>query len=128
MARTTTSAGFTLVEIAVSIVIVLITIFLYSAALNTVFTTKEVAHDDIALRIATNKIEELRNDGYGSLPSSGTFSDSLSSQLTNASSSAYITDFNSKTKQVVVIVSWTEPGKGTHTISLSTLITQIGSL
>jgi len=122
-----TSRGFSLIEIIVSIFIVGVMLFVSQAILFGAPIVKNAKDQDLALKIAGNEIEGLRALGYASLPSSGSFSDSMLASLTSGSGNIIISDFNTGTKKVVATVSWTEKGT-TKSISLSTLITKIGGL
>ncbi len=128
MGRSYTTKGFTLIEILVTIAILGALIALYAATLRTSTLTQETAHEDIALHVANQKLDDLRASGYASLPSSGPFGDTQLGSLPSGAASTTITTFNAKTKQVIVTVSWLEAGRGTHSVSLTTLITQVGGL
>lgn len=120
--------GFSLIETMVAIFVIGSTVALYVTTLRTSAVTREASHGGVALRIAEHKLEELRAAGYDALPASGTFSDSQLSSLTNSTAALTVTTFNPKTKQVVVTVSWSEPAGGDRSLSLATLITQVGGL
>jgi len=120
--------GFTLIEVLISIFVLGALVALFTTALMTANITRAARHEDIALKIASYKLEELRALGYANLPASGSFSNSLLSSLASSSASTSISDFNAKTKKAVVSVGWQEGSLGTHIISLTTLITQTGGL
>ena len=121
------TGGYTLIEILVSIFIISIFLVLLQVAANTTLLNRTVRNRELALRIANTEIESLRLAPYASLPESGAFSDPLLSSLSQGEASRTITDFNSQTKQVVVTISWKEPGTiSLHTVSLTTLITKGG--
>jgi len=118
-----------LIEIIISLLIIGVVLVLYQSALNSVFLSRNTKDAEIGLRIANHKIEELRGAGYSNLPASGTFTDSQLSSMPNSSASMAISDLNAKTKQVSVTVAWREPNSNSdHTVSLTTLITEIGGL
>lgn len=121
------STGFSLVEILVTVGLVGIMIVVYFGVLNSGFLARDSRDRDVALRIASHKIEELRALGYSNLPASGSFTDTLMSSLPSGSGSFTVSTYNTKTKQVVVTVSWTEPHQGAHPVVLTTLLTQLGS-
>ena len=83
---------------------------------------------DLALTIASDRMEEMRAGGYAALPATGTFSHDLLPTLSGGNAAQTITDYNDETKQVVVSVSWQEPGEAARTVSLSTLVTETGGL
>ena len=119
--------GFTLIEILVTVFILGVMVALFTAALEVASATRVARHEDLALKIANLEMETLRGLGYDALPASGAFSDSLLSALPSSSASTSITDFNAKTKKVIVGVGWREES-GNRVISLTTLVTQIGGL
>ncbi|MDB5244448.1 MAG: hypothetical protein JWN18_318 [Parcubacteria group bacterium] len=87
-------------------------------------------YEGIALSIARNKLESVRSGGYTSVPATGSFSDSLTSSLPLGATALITTSaFNAKTKQVTIDVSWRDSNlTSTTSVSLSTLITQVGGL
>lgn len=120
--------GFTLIEILISIGVVGVIVLMYAAILNTFPLTRDAQHEDIALRIAETEMQRLRAGGYDNLPASGSFSDTQMSSLPSGSGTVAVTDQNSKTKQVVVAVVWQDAGYSARSVSLATLITQVGGL
>lgn len=83
-------------------------------------------YQETALRIANSKLQNLRTTAYNSLPASGNFNDGLLSSLPNSQATLTMTDYNSKTKQAEVTVSWRNPTGQTVQVQLHTLITQGG--
>mgnify|MGYP001602529402 FL=1 len=122
--------GFSLIEVTVSIFIVGVMLLLLQAILQSGTLIRMSKHQSIALSIAQNKLESLRSGGYATLPSSGTFSDSLISTLPVAATTTLtVSVYNAETKQVFVSVVWQDPGStASSTVSLSTLITETGGL
>jgi len=121
--------GLSILEIIISLFLIGVVLILYSGSLNSVMLTSNAGDQELALRIANNKIESLRAGGYAAVPTSGSFSDSLLSSLPSGQATLTTSDYNSKTKQVDVLVSWTERGTSkSHNVSLTTLITQTGGL
>jgi len=121
--------GFSLIEVVVALFIIGVILTLYQASFSTVLLSRSAKDQEIALRIANNKMEELRAGGYSALPASSNFSDSQLSSLSSSSASLAITNFSTDTKQIVITVRWQEPGSLTlKNISLTTLITKIGGL
>lgn len=121
--------GFSLVETFISLFILAAVLLLFQAILGTVFLSQQANHQEIALLVAQNKMENLRALGYNNLPSSGSFSDSLLSSLPQSLASITVSDFNVATKQVSARVQWQEPFSLTpRFVSLTTLITKTGGL
>lgn len=118
-----------MIEIIVSIFIMSVALILLQAVIQSGVLVRTSKNQGIALTIVHNKLEELRAGGYAALPPSGTFSDTLLSTLPLATTTLTIADYNAKTKQATVSVIWRDPGtSASSTVSLSTLITQIGGL
>jgi len=120
--------GFSLVEVLVAVGLISMVIFTCKSLLSVTPIVRSVSNEAIALKITSQKIEELRALGYSLLPASGLFSDSMLSSLPSGSASIAISDYDAKTKQVVVTVSWVEPTNGNHTVTLATLLAQNGGL
>ena len=121
--------GFSLIEVVVTLFIIGVIFVLYQVALNGIFLTRNAKDQEVALRVATHKVEELRSLGYFSLPASGAFTDSQLSSLLQSSASMAISDYNLKTKQITVTVSWKENNTNVpHSLQLNTLISQDGGL
>ena len=120
--------GFTLVEILITVFVLGATAALFTSALTTLALTNNLMNQDVALRIATQQLEDMRAAGYSSIPGSGTFVNSLSSTLPSPTLVMTVSDFNAKTKKVAVSVSWQETGEPTRAVSLSTLVTDAGGL
>lgn len=119
--------GFTIIELLFSLALVAVMLVLYQVSLNTLKLNEVVRDREIALRIAQNKMEELRNTSYNSLPSSGTFADSLLTSLPSSSGNITVSDYDENIKQVSVIVQWHRPGtQSTSNVTLTTLIVSGG--
>ncbi len=120
--------GFSLIEVLVAVGMLGIMIVVYQVIISNTALTRTSQDKDIALKIATYKIEDLRGLGYSALPGSGSFSDSLLSSLPLGTATMTITAYNTKLKQATVTVSWTEPGSSAKSVSLTTLIADTGGL
>jgi len=121
--------GFSLVEAVVALFIFGVILALYQVSFSTVLLSRSAKNQEIALRVANNKMEELRAGGYTALPESSSFSDSQLNSLASSSANMVITDFNTNTKQILITVQWQEPSSSVpKTISLTTLITKVGGL
>ena len=123
------NSGFSIIEVLVTLFIVGAVLVLYQAAAGTIRLTKNSKQQEIALRVANNKTEELRAGGYAGLPASGGFSDSQLSALPNGSGNMAITNFNADTKQIIITVQWQNIGDpSVRNVSLATLVTKIGGI
>lgn len=130
--------GFSLIESIVSIFIVGVMLLLLQGVLRSAALAQASQHQNAALSIARNELESLRAGGYGALPDSGPFYDSLLSSLPSATAYLTISDYEegeesgetgNEIKQVTVRVQWQDPGiTASSTVSLSTLISQTGGL
>lgn len=115
--------GYSLIEILVSLGIIAVFFVLFQAAAGVSVINRDVRHQELALRIAQTKIDNLQSLSYGSLPASGSFSDPLLAGLPQGEAAVTVVDFNEKIKQVTAAVSWQEPGaRAAHSVSLVTLI------
>lgn len=119
-------AGFSLVEVLVTLSIIGAITLLYVAISSTYQLTRSAAYREIALRIASEEMNTLRAAGYGVLPGSGSFTDTQMANLPNGSGTLTVTTLNAKTKTIDVTVSWQEISA--HSVSLSTYITETGGL
>jgi len=125
--RSSQSAGFTIIENLVTIFIVAALIALFSAAIHLLRLTQDAKYEDIALRIASHRLEEERSLGYAST-TAGAFSDSLLSELPSGIGTTTVSDYTDTIKEVKVEVSWLGHGTSTRSIDLTTLLTNIGGL
>jgi len=111
----------------VSFSIIAVFFVLFQAAAGTSIINRNVKHQELALRIAQTKIDNLQFLSYDSLPASGSFSDPSLASLPQGEAAVTVVDFNEKIKQVTVTVRWQEPGvSAARSVSLSTLIGEGG--
>lgn len=123
------NSGFSLLEVFITLMIAGFALVLFQTALGKTKLVQYAKNQEIALRVANNKIEELRSGGYSVLPSTGSFSDSQLNELPNSSANMAITDFNDDTKQVIILIQWQDPASfSLKTVSLATLVTKTGGL
>jgi prepilin-type N-terminal cleavage/methylation domain-containing protein len=121
--------GFSLIEVVISIFLIGLLVVLSGVFLMAAPLSRHVKLENTALSIAGNKLEELRGAGYAALPVTGPFSSSALSALPQGAGDVTVTDYNTRTKQVVVTVAWREKeASATSTVALTTLITEIGGL
>jgi prepilin-type N-terminal cleavage/methylation domain-containing protein len=119
--------GFTLIEVVITIFLIGLLAILTASILKVTPLSSHAKEQHTALAIASNKIEELRADGYAALPASGSFSDTDLANLPDGSGAIAVSVYNAKTKQVTVTVSWNENGTSQN-VALTTLVTEIGGL
>jgi prepilin-type N-terminal cleavage/methylation domain-containing protein len=128
-AKLNSKLGFSVLEVLVTIFIIGLILVLYQQALGKVRLIGYADDQETALRVANNKIEELRAGGYSALPASGSFSDSQMNTLPNSSAAMAVTNYNVDTKQVVVTIQWRQTVSAPiRNVSLTTLITKTGGL
>ncbi len=121
-------SGISIVEIIIAVALLLVIALLYQGTANNLTLTRESDNEELALRIAQNEIDSLRQGGYASLPSTGSFSSTELNQLPSGSGSLTVTDFSATVKQVVVTVQWNSPRSGNQTVTLTTAIANNGGL
>ena len=103
-------------------------LFLQAVVLSGIFV-RNTESQGVALSIVRNEIESVRAAGYGAVPSSGSFSDSLLNTLPGGTGTLTVSAYNAKTKQVTASVVWRDAGTtASSTVSLTTLITETGGL
>ena len=121
--------GFTLIEILLALIFILVIIAILFSASGTFTTSRSSNLQSIAAKIASREIETLRNTSFDSLPSSGPISDSDLSKLPSGTASRTILDYGSpadpKIKQVSIQVNWTFNG-APREIKMDTLISENG--
>jgi Tfp pilus assembly protein PilV len=121
-------AGFTLIEIAIAVFLMGTLISIFAATISLQHLIRDSKYRDIALRIASHKLENYRAVGYASSTESGPFTDSLLATLPYGSASSTIAAYNAKTKIITVGVSWAGRASTTKYQSMTTLITDVGGL
>ncbi len=121
-------AGFTIVELLVTIAIVGIT----TASLSSLFISirnvqQQTLHVDAATRAAQREIETLRNDNYASLTPGQVinFTGQLPSSLPNANGTVQVSQPAADLRRVDVTVSY-QSGGSQRSVQLSSLIGVIG--
>jgi prepilin-type N-terminal cleavage/methylation domain-containing protein len=120
-------AGFTLIEVLVTILLIGATLAIYRVTAQTVVVNKWNKNKEVALRIAEKKMESLRTTSFASLPSTGSFADAALSDLPSGAGNLTVTNVNDETKNIQVTVTWTNPGDPTsQSISIETSITEGG--
>jgi type II secretory pathway pseudopilin PulG len=122
-------SGFSILELITTLFIIGLVLVLFQTTLGKAKLIQYAKNQEIALRVANNKMEELRAGGYAALPASGSFSDSQLDTLASNTATMDITDFNVDTKSVVITIQWQDPsGSALKNISLATLITKTGGI
>ena len=123
-----TQAGFTIVELLVTIAIIGIT----TAGVSSIFISiqhvqQQTTYTDMATRAAQREIETLRNDNYAELTPGQNldFSSQLPDALPHATGSVQVSQPTNDLRRVDVTVSYKADGT-TRNIELSSLIGVIG--
>ena len=120
--------GFSLLEVVLAVGLLGAIFIFYHATLKGVELSRYGASEDLALRIAANKMEDLRAAGYAALPGSGSFSDSMLSALPSGTATLAVSTYNAKMKKVLVTINWVEPGGGSRSLVIATLMVDSGGL
>lgn len=130
MVRTNDSTrGFSLIEIVISLAIIGVILVIYQLSISTTSLVRVSKNKEIAVRAASNQLQDLRALGYAGLSAGGTFTDTQLGPLPGVQGAYSISAYNASTKQVTVTVTWNEAGaSGVQTITLSTLVTETGGL
>lgn len=123
-----TSRGFTLIEVLTALFIVSVGVVCATIAVTMIKGTRESTYRSAAIRIAETELNEIRADGYASLPSSGPFTSAELSNLPQGVASTTVTVWNEKIKQVMIGVAWHGTDDRTQYVSLHTLVTETGGL
>jgi type II secretory pathway pseudopilin PulG len=129
----TLKPAFTLVEILLFVVIVLVLITILLTTSGNVFRTRSVYLESVATTIASCEIEGLRKTAFASLPGSGSITSpdpcaqDLSKLPSGSSATRTVSNFNADAdnKDIIISVNWTENGV-THNVKLDTLISKYG--
>lgn len=99
--------GFTLLEILMAIIIIGIGISAIIGAYNTgIFFTSDIENTDIALNIARQEMEEIKNTSFESIVDSGPITDDIFQNFNIEVATSFVDDTNSELKEVDVIVTW----------------------
>ena len=108
----TRQRGMSLIEVMISMGILVALFALYTAALNTMTATKSLRYENLAYHAANKKMEELRGTAFSLLPSSGTISDSMLSQIPAGAGNFTVANYASYSgmKEITVTVTWAERG------------------
>lgn len=121
-------AGFTLLELVVTLAVGAILIFVVTQVITQLVVTNERARDlGVANTVVEEKMESLRSQGYVAL-ADGTydFSSELPVELLNPNSASYtISSFTPAIKKVDVQISFNDAGSS-RTYNYSTLIGELG--
>lgn len=102
-------------------------IVIFQVVVSATTLARNIKNRDLALKIASHKMEELRAVGYSGVSGGGTFSDDLLTSLPGGAGQVVVTAYNDKTKQVSVTVTWMEK-EASKSVSLTTLLTEVGGL
>lgn len=122
------SRGFTLIEILVALGIVVAMLFALAALVRLSVLQSTVHREEIALTIAMSTLEELRVGGYAALPPSGALAHPSLALLPGGAGTLSVSEFEDDTAEVEVTVTWEGRDGENRSMTLSTLITDIGGL
>ena len=102
--------GTSLLEMIIIIFLVSVLFNLIFMEVNALIISKKQRYENLAYHVANKQMETLRATSFASLPSSGTISDSLLSQIPSSSGNFTVADYSGYAglKQVIVTVSWND--------------------
>jgi prepilin-type N-terminal cleavage/methylation domain-containing protein len=120
-------AGFTLIEIVISIFIIVLMLVFYTSSFSTNQLARIQEHKDIALRVINQKMAAARAAGYSSV-TGASFTDTQLSALTSYSASTTVSTYNASEKLVTVGVSWLESSTTNYYLGETTLLVNSGGL
>ena len=125
--RKLNQSGFSVIEVLITLFIIGVTLILYQTASHTIILNRYGRYREVALRIADQKIQTMRTTAFASLPTTGSFSDSMLSSLPQGAGMVTVSNEGTRLKKVTVVVTWRSPqGTGTDRVQLETYITQGG--
>ncbi|QQS22733.1 prepilin-type N-terminal cleavage/methylation domain-containing protein [bacterium] len=124
---TKTQSGFSIIEVVVTLFIIGLTLVLLQMSANSVVLNKQARYKEIATRIADQKMQSIRTTDFDSIPSTGTFNDSLMSSIPSGAGNITVVDVNDTLKDVTVRVTWSNSrSNGNNSVELQTYITEGG--
>jgi prepilin-type N-terminal cleavage/methylation domain-containing protein len=119
--------GFTIIEVLVTLLIIGVTLLLYTVISNSITLNKYNRYKEVALRSAETRLQDLRTVSYDSLPTSGTFTNAQIQTLPEGTANLEITEISTGLSEATVTVSWRSPSSNTmQEISLSTFLSEHG--
>lgn len=120
-------SGFTIIEVLVTLLIIGVTLLLYTVISNSITLNKYNRYKEVALRVAETSLQNLRTIDYNSLPASGPFTNAQIQTLPEGSANLEITEVSTGLSKATVTVSWRSPSSNTmQAISLSTFLSEHG--
>ncbi|MEK7581529.1 MAG: prepilin-type N-terminal cleavage/methylation domain-containing protein [Patescibacteria group bacterium] len=119
--------GFSLIEVLLSVFILIILTAILLTASGTLTLTRQSNLQSTASKIASKKVEDLRNTAFASLPASGPFADPNLSKLPQGAATLTVSNYQSSTqiKQVSINVTWVV-NSTTRQVHMDTLIYENG--
>ncbi|HEY0011082.1 MAG TPA: prepilin-type N-terminal cleavage/methylation domain-containing protein [Candidatus Paceibacterota bacterium] len=121
--------GFTLIEVVISVFIIGMLVVLSGAMVTAAPLSRQVRYENLARTIAAGELERVRALGYDALPATGAFTHARLADLPAGSGYVTVSEYNDRTKEIVVTVSWRESAAtAVSTASLTALVTAVGGL
>lgn len=122
------SAGFTIIEILISLAVFAITIPAITISINNLIVLNNRSRDLALVNIiASNKAEQVRSAGYNSLnDGSVDFSNELSSEIASPKSATYTVSHPSTgVAEVLITISYKDYNQ-TRTQTYKTIVSELG--
>lgn len=120
--------GFSIIGIVLAVGIlggILVTV---ESVLTSSTLVRSTQFGSVALGIAGSELDRMRSLGYDALPATGPVLNSDLTLLPQGSEDVTVTDFDTESKSVTVTVNWVEPRTGSQSLSLTTLVSNVGGL
>jgi Tfp pilus assembly protein PilV len=114
--------GLSIIEVIISMGMLLALFVLYATAINTTVATKSLRFQNYAYHVANKQMELLRGTALAALPSSGTISDDMLSEIPSGAGNFTVSNHATFTgvKEIIVTVTWVDRGM-TKQVQLKTL-------
>ncbi|MEZ4180406.1 MAG: hypothetical protein R3B41_02765 [Candidatus Doudnabacteria bacterium] len=120
-------AGFSYIEILIALFVISISFTLFQVTSNATLHNRHNQYREIAIRAGETKISELRTTAYYSLPSSGTFTNSMIDTLPGGEGELTMSELDTGLTLAEVVVKWDSPGSpNKQSLDLSTYISSGG--
>ena len=118
MKRIADSSGFTLIEVMIAILVIVVGLLGVAGVATMVIKGNTLAKEmTVATTLAQDKIEELKNTSYPNLGSSSDTQDSIYTRTWTATLTAtYV-------KTIEVVVQWNHYGNS-HNVTLRSIVTE----
>ena len=114
--------GMSFIEVIVVLFIIIVLFDISLIEVNALSIMRKQRYENIAYHVANKQMESLRATTFASLPSSGTISDPLLSQVPLGSGNFTVSDYSgySGIKELIVTIMWND-GSASKSVVIKTL-------